>query len=145
MLWSKAVDGEIVDDPPVWITEGCVLHLEGFQLAGIISGEPLYHGQCAWPPDLDLAHVADVEQADRSAHGPVLLEDARVLHRHFPAAKLDEFRTCRLVHRIQRRLFQAHRCWWCHGRISLRRGARPWVRVSEWVASQMYTRETMTC
>ena len=35
----------------------------------------------------ELAHVADVEQADRGADGGVLGRDAGVPHRHVPAAE----------------------------------------------------------
>ncbi len=40
-------------------------------------------------PDFDLAHVADIEQADALAHGVVLFKDAGILHRHVPAAEID--------------------------------------------------------
>src|SRR5256886_1336344 len=40
--------------------------------------------------DEDLSHVTHVEEADRLAHGQVLLDDARVEERHLPTAELDE-------------------------------------------------------
>ena len=46
----------------------------------------------AGPVHLELAHVRDVEEPDALAHGAVLLEDARVLDRHLPAAEVDQLR-----------------------------------------------------
>ena len=109
MLWAHAVDGEIIDDPPVWITEGRVVHLEDFQLRRIIGGESLHHLQCPWPADLDLSHMTDIEESDRRAHSLMLFENAGILHRHFPAAEVDEFRACGPVSLIERRPFQAQR------------------------------------
>ncbi len=40
------------------------------------------------PGHLDLAHVADVEEAGRGAHRHVLGGDAAVLHRHVPAGEV---------------------------------------------------------
>ena len=41
------------------------------------------------PDDLDLAHVADVEQPGARPHRHVLVDDAGVLDRHVPAGELD--------------------------------------------------------
>jgi hypothetical protein len=38
---------------------------------------------------IELAHVIDVEQTGTVADGVMLIENAAVLHRHIPAAKLD--------------------------------------------------------
>ena len=54
------------------------------------------------PLHVQLAHVREVEQARRLADRPVLLEDARVLHGHLPAAELDEARAGRRVPVVQR-------------------------------------------
>src|SRR5207237_9756214 len=40
--------------------------------------------------DENLAHVADVEEADRLSDREVLLHDARVLEGHLPTGELDE-------------------------------------------------------
>ena len=38
--------------------------------------------------DFDLAHVADIEEADGAAHGVVLIDDAGVLDGHVPPAEI---------------------------------------------------------
>ena len=43
------------------------------------------------PETSDLAHVRNIEKARRLPHCQVLVHDAGVLHRHFPAAEFDEF------------------------------------------------------
>jgi hypothetical protein len=93
----------------MWIAEGRVLHLKGFQLRRVVGGESLHHLQCPWPSDLDLSHMTDVEEPDRRAHRLMLIENAAILHRHFPAAEIDEFRTRGPVLLIERRPFQAQR------------------------------------
>jgi hypothetical protein len=37
-----------------------------------------------------LAHVADIEEASRAAHGAVFVKDAAVLHGHLPAGEVDQ-------------------------------------------------------
>ena len=41
--------------------------------------------------DNQLSHVRDVEHADVLPHGLMFLDDARVLHRHEPAAERNDF------------------------------------------------------
>ena len=52
--------------------------------------------------ELDLAHVADVEQPDAGAHGLVLFEDGLVLHGHRPAPEVDDARPKRYMSLIKR-------------------------------------------
>ena len=56
--------------------------------------------------DLDLAHVADVEQPGPGAHRHVLVGDAGVFDGHVPAAELDHARAERAMPRVERRLLQ---------------------------------------
>jgi hypothetical protein len=62
--------------------------------------------------------VRNVEEAHALAHGAVLLEDARVLDRHLPAAEVDHARAELLVERVERSPLEhgggcggAHREW----------------------------------
>ena len=56
--------------------------------------------------DLDLAHVADVEQPGPRAHGQVLVGDAGVFDRHVPAAELDHAGAKRSVPGMEWRLLE---------------------------------------
>ena len=49
------------------------------------------------PREEQAAHVRDVEDAGPLPHRPVLLDDARVLHRHLPASEGGEARAQRSV------------------------------------------------
>ena len=53
--------------------------------------------------DLHLAHVRDVEDAGRRAHGAHLVDHARVLHRHLPTGEGDEAPARFRVACVQRR------------------------------------------
>ena len=56
--------------------------------------------------DLELAHVRDVEQPRRPAHGQVLRDEARVLDGHVPAAEGDHLGPALAVDGVQGRLAQ---------------------------------------
>ena len=66
-----------------------VLRLADRETPGVIAGQRLNRGQGIPPRQLDLSHVADVEQAAARAHRLVLVENALVLHRHIPAGEID--------------------------------------------------------
>ena len=54
------------------------------------------------PAQVGLAHVRDVEQTERLAHGLVLLDRAGGIgHRHVPAAEVDQLGAGRAMHAIQ--------------------------------------------
>ena len=57
-----------------------------------LRGDALQEGQGARALDLELAHVGDVEEPGRLAHGHVLADEPGVLDRHVPAAEGDHLR-----------------------------------------------------
>ena len=61
--------------------------------------------------NLDLAHVADIEDADRGAHGAVLLEDSGVLDRHVPPAEIHHLGAEGTMDRIQGCNAESGRYW----------------------------------
>src|SRR6185503_12222418 len=71
-----------------------------------------HRGQRILAGDLDLAHVADVEQAGARTHRGVLGDDARVLDRHVPAAKRHHPRAGGAVASVERRFLER-----CVGRL----------------------------
>jgi hypothetical protein len=58
----------------------------------IVGNEILQEGQSVAPLDLKLSHMAYIEETGVCANGLMLLDNAAILYRHFPAAKLHE--TC---------------------------------------------------
>ena len=56
-----------------------------------------------WPLDAHLAHVGDVEHAAVGTDGPVLGDDALVLHGHLPAGERNEARPGGDVTLVERR------------------------------------------
>ncbi len=59
------------------------------------------------PLDENLAHVTHVEQADRAAHGEMLVDDPGILEGHLPSAELDHARA-RGVMPFEERSAQRH-------------------------------------
>src|SRR6266540_1719643 len=84
---TYAVHGEVVDDRAVRVTQQGVLDLAHVQSRHVVGGQMLERGEGPGALDLELAHVAHVEEPDGAPHRAVLLDDARVLHRHVPAAE----------------------------------------------------------
>ena len=70
------------------------------------------------PANLNLPHVADVEQARRRARRHVLSHDARILDRHVPPAKIDHFGLEAAVDAVQRGLAKLGRSRRCHSKFS---------------------------
>ncbi len=72
-----------------------VVRLAVFEPRGVVHGDVLHGGQRAGAAKLDLAHVADVEEAHAGAHGHVLGNQAAagawILDRHVPAAEVHHF------------------------------------------------------
>ena len=70
-----------------------VVRLAVSQLRGIVHGDVLDGGERTGSSELDLAHMADVEEADSGAHGHVLGDQAAswtwIFDRHLPAAEID--------------------------------------------------------
>ena len=94
------------------------------------------------PAKLDVAHVADVEEAHAGAHGHVLGDQARILDRHIPAAEVDHLRAKPSMQAVQWSFAEFDRC---RHRASNERGIlaehepltlQPvWVRVNRRKAS----------
>jgi hypothetical protein len=87
VLRCPAIDQHVVDDRPLGGGQRRILDLPDRQPRRVVAGQLLDGGQGVGPGDLDLAHVADVEQPDPFADRQVLGGDAAVLDRHVPAAE----------------------------------------------------------
>ena len=87
VIGGQAVHEQVVDERPVRHHEARVLRLADAQPGRVVARDPLNRCERVGAGDLDLAHVADVEQPRARSHGQVLVGDAGVLHRHVPAGK----------------------------------------------------------
>jgi len=81
---GEPVQREIVHDPAVLVAEQRVLDLADPERGDVVRREPLERPLGIRPAELELAHVAHVEAANRVPYRAVLLDDARVLHGHVP-------------------------------------------------------------
>ena len=91
----------VVDKRAVRIQHRRVLRLSHRQLRRIVHAKLLHRGQRARPAKLDIAHVRHVEQPNRRPHRHVLGDQAGVLHRHVPSAKVDHLGLCGAVGGVQ--------------------------------------------
>ena len=95
------MDKNVVDKGSLRREQGGVLHLPVAEAAGVVHGDPLNGLQSARAKEADFAHVADVKEANASAHGQVLGDQAAtgagILDRHIPAAKVHHFGLQRAV------------------------------------------------
>ena len=87
MVRGETVDEQVVDEGAVLGRQGGVLGLADRQLGRVVARDALDAGQGVASGHLDLAHVADVEQAGARAHRQVLVGDAAVFDGHLPAAE----------------------------------------------------------
>ena len=89
VLVRQPVGQHVVHERALRRRQRGILRLPDGQAAGVVRRDVLDRGQRVGARDLDLPHVADVEQPGARAHGHVLVDDAGVFDRHVPAAELD--------------------------------------------------------
>ena len=87
---GQPVDDQVVDDPAVRRADHRVVGPPDGQARWVGHEGRGERGPGVRTLDVELAHVRQVEQADPFADGAMLLDDRAVLHRHQPAAELDQ-------------------------------------------------------
>ncbi len=103
---GEAVDEQIVDEGSPGRQQPRVVCLADIELRGVVARDELYQRQGIAPGDLDLAHVADIEEARPLADRGVLGRNAGVLDRHVPAAKRNHLSARRAMTGVERRLLE---------------------------------------
>ena len=83
------MDQNVVDETAVLVEQAGILRLPELQFRDGVGGDGVGELGGLGPANFDLAHVADVEQADGAPDGVVLLEDPGILDGHVPAAEVD--------------------------------------------------------
>ena len=99
----EPVRDEVVDDPADLVREQGVLRLAVVEPVDVVRQHALEEGLRRRPVDVDLAHVRDVERPGVRSNGPVLGDDALVLHGHLVAGERHHARAERDVALVQRR------------------------------------------
>ena len=97
-----AVDDQIVHHASVLVAHGGIAGLAVRHAGKVVGHEPVEVGQGVGAPEEQLSHVADVEQAAAGAHGPMLGDDAGVLHRQQPSGKGNQLAPRRRVAVVER-------------------------------------------
>ena len=88
-LRAEAVDDQVVEHAARVVAEERVLRVADPEPRDVVHHELLADGRRRRTAHLDLAHVADVEKPGPLAHRVMLIEHARILHRHVPSAEID--------------------------------------------------------
>ncbi len=105
-LGTEAIDQKVIDVGTPLGEESTVVCPPRLELGDIVGCQPLQslfglgtaHGQ--------LPHVRHIEQTGGLSHGPMLVDDSRVLDRHFPAGELHQLGASFNVTLIERRAMQ---------------------------------------
>ena len=100
------INDQIVYYSTAFVEEKSVLACPVLELVHIVSQHRIK--PCAGTASLDnqLAHVRNIENADAVSDGLMFLDDARVLHRHEPAAERNDFRPEPHMLFVKRRFFR---------------------------------------
>ena len=107
------MDDYVIHERPLRIEQCRIVRLANNEPRGVIHGDMLHRRQRLRTGDADIAHVADVKDANPGAHGNVLFHQAagphrrvRILDGHLPAAKIHHLGAQPAMYRVQRRLAQ---------------------------------------
>ena len=130
---AQAMHNHVVYKSALRVEHRGVLRLPNRQFRCVIHAEILNRGERAARSfsgvNADVAHVADVEHPNASAHRLVFRHQAaarRILDRHIPAAEIHHFRAKLPVQRIQRRLAKFSLGRRCDGVHPTRSGRKSW-------------------
>ena len=96
------VDQDVVHETAMIVEQAGILSLALIEPGDGVGGECIGALDRSRSVNLDLAHVADIEQSDGLADSIVLVDDAGILDGHVPAAEIDHFGSHLAVYRIQR-------------------------------------------
>jgi hypothetical protein len=92
VVLGSAVDEQVVYERPAVRQKRGVLNSPVRELRHVVRGDSLERREGLRPGDLELAHVRDIKETDALANRAMFLENAGVLHRHLPAAEVDQTR-----------------------------------------------------
>ena len=121
------MDDHVVHKGSLRIEERRVLRLSNGEPRCIVHRDVLDGGQGSRTGDPDIAHVADVENANAGADGVVLCNDAahrRVFDRHLPAVEFDHLCTHLAMGVVESSLADDWRSRLNSGQLSLDRSCR---------------------
>ena len=111
MIVGDLVHQDIVDEAAVFVEQAGVVGLAEFQLVYGVGGDVVGELGGFRTANLDLAHVADIEDAHRVAHRVVLVDDSAILDGHVPPAEIHHLRTQGAMDRVQGCNAESRHCW----------------------------------
>ncbi len=100
------INDQIVYYSTAFVEEKSVLACPDLELVHIVSQHRVEPCARTAPFDNELSHVRNIENANAVSDGLMFLDDARVLHRHEPAAERNDFRPEPHMLFVKRRFFR---------------------------------------
>ena len=116
----QPVHNQVINDAAQIIAHQCILGLANRDVADVVREQIVQRAFRVRSGHEKLAHVRNIEQSNPLADRRVLLQDPRVLHRHFPTAERHHFRTPFEVRGVQRRALEQFGA--VHGGVTLTGG-----------------------
>ena len=106
-VFAEAVDDHVVHERSLRIEQRRILRLPDRQPRRVVHRDVLHRRERLRSGQADVAHVADVEDADAGAHRHVLVDDAAaerggIFDRHVPAVELHHLRAHLAMDGVQR-------------------------------------------
>ena len=90
-LLAQAIDQQVVHQAAAVVGQGAVLHTAREELIDIVGSGVLEELPRLRAPHEEFAHMGDIEEAHRLAHGEVFFGDRSVAHRHLEAGEVHHF------------------------------------------------------
>src|SRR5262249_14782231 len=109
VVFAKLVNDYVVNECALGIEQRRVVCLSNLKLRSIIHADVLNCRKGLRSADQDVSHVTDIKNPHCVADGHMLRDEAGVLDRHVPTAKIDHLRAHLAMDRIQSGL--AERGW----------------------------------
>src|SRR5207248_2686370 len=131
-VFAEAMHDDIIHKGSLGIEQRRILRLADRQPRGIVHGNSLNCGEGLSPGEADVAHVADIKDADARAHGHVLVDDAAtkrsgIFDGHIPSIEFHHLRAHLAMDNIERSFSNGGRLY--------RRQDRP--QTEQWLAAGM--------
>src|SRR5687767_1098321 len=89
MVVGDFVDQDVIHKTAMFVEQPRILDLAYLKARGGVRRRPIGQFGGLGPTNVDLAHVAYVEQARPLPYRLMLIQNSRILDRHIPAAEID--------------------------------------------------------
>src|SRR4051794_13822792 len=101
------INEDIVDNAAIGVAQEAIISETWLDRRDVLCGDRLEIGESVCATNVDLAHMRNIEETGGGSCSCVLVDDAGILYRHFPSAKLHHLRAELFVPSVQLRLLHS--------------------------------------